>query len=189
VTQKPPFMELAKLFFPIRPPTRLFGDEPALGKLIQIGDDRITVEVTGVTKKQPTNSHFHFDYLVSMYTNPSVKDMDWSWIWTQVVTYVKVKPNTNVAALDAKLLHFPDIHALPTFQRLHMDYDAFKKERGGWNLYLNPVKDIHLRFAKIGNRLGPNGDIMYVYIFSAIGFFILLIAIINFINLSTARGD
>jgi putative ABC transport system permease protein len=167
---------------------RLFGDEPALGKLIQIGDERIAVEVTGVTKEQPTNSHFHFDYLISMYTNPSVKDKDWSWIWTQVVTYVKVKPNTNVAALEAKLLNFPDIHALPTFQRLHMDYDAFKKERGGWNLFLSPVKDIHLHSAKIGNRLGPNGDIMYVYIFSAIGFFILMIAIINFINLSTARA-
>jgi putative ABC transport system permease protein len=167
---------------------RLFGDEPALGKMIQIGDDRITVEVTGVTEQQPTNSHFHFDYLISMYTNPSIKDYDWSWIWTQVVTYVKVKPNTNVVSLGAKLRNFPDTYALATFQRLNMDYDAFKKVRGGWSLYLHPVNDIHLHSSKIGNRLGPNGDIMYVYVFSAVGFFILLIAIINFINLSTARG-
>ncbi|HZB12021.1 MAG TPA: ABC transporter permease, partial [Chryseolinea sp.] len=167
---------------------RLFGNEPALGKMIQMGDSRTTVEVTGVTELQPTNSHFHFDYLISMPTNPAMKEYEWSWIFTQVVTYVKLKPKTDVTALQAKLKNFPDKHALPTFQKLHMDYDAFKKERGGWNMYLHPVKDIHLLSAEIGNRLGPNGNIMYVYVFSVVGFFILLIAIINFINLSTARG-
>ncbi|HEX6223377.1 MAG TPA: ABC transporter permease [Chryseolinea sp.] len=167
---------------------RLFGDLPALGKIIQIGDERITVEVTGVTRKQPTNAHFHFDYLISMHTNPMMKEFEWSWIFTQVVTYVKVKPNADLANLRDKLKNIPDRHALATFQKLEMDYDAFKKERGGWNLFLHPVKDIHLHSSIIGNRLGSKGDVMYVYVFSAVGFFILVIAIINFINLSTARA-
>ena len=167
---------------------KLFGNESALGKIILVGDKKMSVEVTGVTVPQPKNTHFNFDYLFSMYTNESVKQFEWSWIWTQVVTYVKLRPDADVAALEQKLKTFADRGALPTFQMLRMDYTAFAKERGGWHLYLQPLKDIHLQSYKTGNRLGQNGDIRYVYIFSAVGIFILLIAIINFVNLSTARA-
>jgi putative ABC transport system permease protein len=168
---------------------RLFGDERALGKIIMVGDTRIPAEVTGVTEEQPTNAHFHFDYLLSMYTNPFIKEFEWSWIWTQVVTYVKLRPDADPLALDEKLKTFADRHAVPTFQRLNMDYTSFVNERGAWKLYIQPVKEIHLQSYKTGNRLGPEGDIRYIYIFSAIGIFILLIAVINFVNLSTARAS
>ena len=167
---------------------KLFGDGPALGKIIFVGDKKISAEVTGVTERQPTNTHFNFDYLLSLYTNEAIKNFEWSWIWTQVVTYVKLRPDADVVALDNKLKTFADRGALPTFQTLRMDYSAFAKERGGWHLYLQPLKDIHLQSYKTGNRLGQAGDIRYVYIFSAVGIFILLIAIINFVNLSTARA-
>jgi putative ABC transport system permease protein len=167
---------------------KLFGDEPALGKLITVGDAKETAEVTGVTEAQPLNMHFHFDYLFSMYTNRAVKEFDWSWIWTQVVTYVKLRPDTDLAALNKKLETFPERRALVTFQRLQMDYESFVKERGGWHVHLLPVSDIHLQSYKTGNRLGPEGDIRYVFAFVIIGLFILLIAVINFVNLSTARA-
>lgn len=167
---------------------RLFGDEPALGKMIQISDERITVEVTGVTEAQPPNIHFGFDYLMSMYTNPSIKEMEWSWIWTQVVTYVKLSPGADVEALNTKLVTFADRHAPATFKKFNMDYKEFLKEKGAWIFYLQPVKDIYLYSDKIGNRLGPVGDIKYVYVFGIIALFILLIAVINFVNLSTARA-
>ncbi len=167
---------------------KLFGDEPALGKIIFVGDKKISAEVTGVTVRQPTNTHFNFDYLLSLYTNEAIKNFEWSWIWTQVVTYVKLRADADVAALDNKIKSFADRGALPTFQTLRMDYSAFAKERGGWHLYLQPLKDIHLQSYKTGNRLGQSGDIRYVYVFSAVGIFILLIAIINFVNLSTARA-
>jgi len=167
---------------------RLFGDEPALGKLIQIGDNRETAEVTGVTKTQPTNLHFHFDYLLSMPSVAVVKDMEWSWIWTQVVTYVKLKPGVNVEALNSKLASLPLRYAPATFQRIGIDFNEFVKERGTWTMALQPVRDIRLYSGKMGNRLGPSGDIKYVYIFSIVAAFILLIAVVNFINLSTARG-
>lgn len=167
---------------------RLFGDTPALGKIIQLGDNRQAVEVTGVTTVQPVNMHFQFDYLVSIYTNPAIKDMEWSWIWTQVVTYVKVKPGTDVTALNAKLKTLPSRYAPATFKNLGIDFDEFLKERGQWEVYLQPVRDIRLHSAKIGNRLGAVGDITYVYVFSIVAAFILLIAVVNFINLSTARG-
>jgi putative ABC transport system permease protein len=167
---------------------KLFGDEPALGKLILVGDNRMSVEVTGVAEKQPLNTHFSFDYLLSINTNPAVKQFEWSWIWTQVVTYVKLKPDVDRAALELKLRSFADRGALATFEKLRMDYGSFARERGGWHLYLQPLKDIHLQSYKTGNRVGSEGDIRYVYIFSAVGAFILLIAIINFVNLSTARA-
>lgn len=167
---------------------KLFGDEPALGKIIFLGDQDIAVEVTGVTSQQPTNVHFNFDYLLSIYTNPALKDNEWSWIWTQVVTYVKLKPDTDVAALEIKFKGLANRYAPATFQRLGMDYDEFVKERGAWQLFIQPMRDIHLYSIDMGNRLGPTGDIQNVYVFSLIGVFILLIAIVNFINLSTARG-
>ena len=167
---------------------KLFGDEAALGKIILLGDDRMSVEVTGVTEKQPLNTHFNFDYLFSISTNKAVKYFEWSWIWTQLVTYVKLKPDVDPIAVDQKLRTFADRGALATFEKLRMDYTAFANERGGWHMYLQPMKDIHLLAYKNGNRLGPEGDIRYVYIFSAVGAFILLIAIINFVNLSTARA-
>lgn len=187
---------------------KLFGNEPALGKQLQIASDgavapeggpfnpseSILVEVTGVAAKQPKNVHFNFHYLLSMPTNPRVKAFEWSWIWTQVVTYVKLRPGTDVVALQNKLHHFGDRHAPATFERLGMDYQEFAHEKGNWSLYLQPVTDIHLYSgsmtdsAAIGNRLGPTGDITFVYMMSGIGCFILLLAIINFVNLSTARA-
>jgi putative ABC transport system permease protein len=167
---------------------RLFGEEPALGKLIQIGDDRTTVEVTGVTHPQPSNMHFKFDYLLSMPTNPAMKNFEWSWIFTQVVTYVKLKPGTDAALFDEKIRKAPDTHAQSTFQRLRMDYNEFVKERGAWELYAQPLKEVHLFSGKMGNRLGASGDIRSVVVLGAIGIFILAIAVVNFINLSTARA-
>lgn len=167
---------------------RLFGNERALGKTILLGDDRTTLEVTGVTAEQPTNSHFTFDYLLSMHTNPNIREFEWSWIWTQVVTYVRVKPGTDAEALAAKLKTMPDRHAPATFRKLNMDYAEFKKEKGNWELFLQPLYDVHLYSAQIGNRLGTSGDIRYIYVFGIVAVFILLIAIINFVNLSTARA-
>lgn len=187
---------------------KFFGDEPALGKQLQIATDgavsleggpfdpdkSFLVEISGVTMKQPRNAHFQFHYMLSMSTNPRVKEFEWSWIWTQVVTYVKLKPGTDVAALQAKLHHFGDRHAPATFERIGMDYQEFVNEKGNWSLFLQPVKDIHLHSGSmtdslaIGNRLGPTGDITFVYMMSGVGCFILLIAIINFVNLSTARA-
>ena len=110
--------------------------------------------------------------------------MEW---FGRIVTYVKLKPDV-IGGLELKLRSFADRGALATFDKLRMDYGSFAKERGGWHLYLQPLKDIHLQSYKTGNRIGSEGDIRYVYIFSAVGAFILLIAIINFVNLSTARA-
>jgi len=167
---------------------KFFGDEPALGKTLLIGDDRIPIEVSGVTAKQPKNVHFHFDYLVSMYTNPAIREFEWSWIWTQVVTYVRLKPGTDAAALEKKFEPLATRYIAPTFARFGIAYEDFIRDKDGWNFYLQPLRDVHLYSFRTGNRLGPTGDIRYVYIFTAVGVFVMLLAIINFVNLSTARA-
>ncbi|MEO8472335.1 MAG: ABC transporter permease [Chryseolinea sp.] len=168
---------------------KLFGKGPALGKIIMVGDSMRAAEVTGVTEQQPDNIHFHFDYLFSLYSHPEIKEMEWSWIWTQVVTYVKLRPNTDADALASKIKTAPSRHALATFQRLGMDYKEFVKQKGGWELYLQPMLDIHLYSERLGNRLGSVGNIDYVKILGVIAAFIMLIAVVNFVNLSTARGS
>lgn len=182
---------------------KFFGDEPALGKFLQIGSNssgpdgtnRELLEITGVTEIQPTNTQFNFDYLLSMESNPNVTRFEWSWIWTQVVTYVKLRPNADLVAMEKKLEGFADRHAPACFKILGMDYNEFLKSKGPWKVYMQPMRDVYLHSGStspgswpIGNRIGPIGDIKYVYILSIVATFILLIAIINFVNLSTARG-
>ncbi|MEM1405846.1 MAG: ABC transporter permease [Bacteroidota bacterium] len=168
---------------------KYFGDEPALGKTILFGDDRTPMEVTGVTEVQPTNSHFNFDFLLSMYSNPNIKRFEWSWIWTQVVTYVKLRPDADPLALEEKMKSIGERSVKPALaSTLNMDYDELVGDKGGYNFYLQPVQDIYLKSASIGNRIGPVGDLTYGYIFSIIAFMIMFLASINFVNLSTARA-
>jgi putative ABC transport system permease protein len=165
---------------------KLFGDEPALGKILQLGNDRKPIEITGVTKKQPENAHFNFNYMLSIYTNPGVKRFEWSWVWTQVVTYVRLKSGSDPVALEKKMKRIGETKIKPSFKAMGINYDDFMQSKGPWEFFLMPVTDIHL--ISRDNRLGTVGDVRYAYAFGAIGLFVLVIAALNFVNLSTARG-
>jgi putative ABC transport system permease protein len=165
---------------------KFFGDELALGKTLLWGNERTALEVSGVTEAQPGNAHFHFDYLLSMYTNPNIKKNERSWIWTQVVTYVRLRSDADAKSLEQKMASIGEKTIKPSFEMWGINYDEFLATKGKWSFYLRPVTDIHLKSQD--NRLGSVGDIKYAYTFAMIGIFVLLIAAINFINLSTARG-
>ncbi len=168
--------------------TKIFGNEPALGKILLFGDEKTPVEITGVAKPQPDNLHFHFDYLISMYTNPKTKQFEWSWIWTQMVTYVKLKPGTSANVFEEKMQAIVDLHVKPSFSsRLGMDFDAFMAGKGDWKFVLVPVEKIHLYGND--NRIGTVRDIRYLYIFGIVALFVLIIAVINYVNLATARSQ
>jgi putative ABC transport system permease protein len=167
---------------------KFFGEKSALGKTLLVGEERTAVEITGVTETQPDNIHFHFDYLLSLYTIPNIKQFEWSWIWTQVVTYAKLRENADEDVLEAKLATLGEKRVKPSSERYGIDYDQIIAGKGGWNFYLQPVRDIRLHSVNIGNRLGPLGDITYVWVFGIIGLFVLILAAINYINLSTARA-
>jgi putative ABC transport system permease protein len=164
---------------------RLFGDEQALGKILQLGDNRIAIEVTGVTEHQPENSHFHFDYLLSMETIPAVKNRDWSWVWTQMVTYVRLRQGADPVAMQRKLVNFAEKVIKPAVEQRGGNFSESVK-KGSWDFYLRPMREIYLKSGD--NRIGPVGNYKYVNTFGVVGIFVLLIATINFVNLSTARA-
>ena len=166
---------------------KYFGDESALGKTILLGEQRTPVKITGVSIDPPSNMHFDYDMLISMHTNPSIKRFEWSWIWTQVVTYVKIDGNPSI--VQEQLPIIAPKYAVQAFQRLGIDFDEYQKEKGGINFYLQPVKNIHLYSDQIHNRLGADSSITYIYVFGIIAIFILLLASINFMNLTTARAS
>ena len=168
---------------------KYFGDTPAIGQILEYGDDRTRITVSAIVEDLPENMHFDFDILLSMPTNPNVREFDWSWIWTQMVTYVKLRPGSQVAFLDEKLDDIPDQHIKASFGRLGMDFDNFISDKGGWQFYLQPVKDIHLHSIDIGNRIGPTVNGQIVGTFQILAFLILIVAMVNFVNLSTARSN
>ncbi|MBL3658305.1 ABC transporter permease [Fulvivirga sediminis] len=164
---------------------RFFGDDSALGKTILLGDDKTPVEVTGVAEKQPTNAHIHFDLLLSMPTNPHVKRFEWSWIWTQMYTYVRLKD--GVEKVEEGMHGLAHKYALDAFKRLGISMADFESQKGKLDFELQPVEDIHLN-ASVGGNLEQVSDMTYIYIFGTVAIFIMLLAGINFVNLTTARA-
>jgi putative ABC transport system permease protein len=157
----------------------LFGNEDPIGKSI-IGLNGLPFEVTGIAKEAPRNSHIQYKALISWSTTvPQVGPLafDWmnNWIAQALTTYVVVKPNSNVDALQGKFKKFMQDH-IPTRVT---NYQLYLQPFG--NVYLDAHKIKYHRMAKTGNR-------EYVYIFSIIAGFILFIACINYINISTSKS-
>ena len=176
---------------------KYFGNESPLNKIVTIGKNRIfsglkyenSFKVTGVIKDPPHNSHIQFDMITSISSNPEVAYFDWSWIWMQVVTYVKIDNPSNVRVIESKIPTMVKKYAPSAFKRVGFSYDELIKNGGRWNFLFQPLEHIYLESSDIGNRIGPLGDKKYVYVFSLIAVFVLLIACINFMNLTTARFE
>jgi len=158
---------------------KYFGDTNPIGQILTgqhyWGKDDFII--SGVMEDYPENSHLNFD-IISSYTLIETK-LSWlqNWGTNTLATYVLLKEGTDVSALEAKFPEF--VHKY--------DPDEKGKEFG---LYLQPLKDIHLRSDHIRYQTFNHhqGSIYAVYTFSAIAAFILLIACINFMNLATARS-
>ena len=148
---------------------RYFGDEDPIGKtLTLIGQGDVTV--SAVIGDVPPQSHFHYDFLLSYRRLPPVANTNWGSY--NYYTYVKVVPGTDIQDFEKKIQGV---------------YERNQEERYS-DFYVQALTDIHLT-SKLKWELEPNGDRLYVYIFSIIGAFILLIASINYINLSTAKSS
>jgi len=148
---------------------RYFGSENPMGKILQL-DQLGDMMVKGVLKDVPYNSHFHFDFLIS--TRKFSGNIDANWGWYNFYTYVKLKSPANIASLNRKI------------------EDLYKRnDKEGKNIfYVQPLKTIHLS-SHLKWELEPNSDKLYVYVFTIIAIFILLIAGINYVNLSTAKAS
>jgi len=164
---------------------KYFGDADALGKMITIGTD--LVKVTGVIDKVPENSHFHGDAFMSLVTlyPPSVRQT-----WSNVgdFTYLLLDKNTDPGKLEAAFPQLVARYVVPEVQRdMGVSLAEARKSVNTFRFLLQPVTDIHLHSA-MKFELEPGGDIQYVYIFAALAIFVLLLACINFTNLSTAAA-
>jgi putative ABC transport system permease protein len=165
--------------------SKYFGSEPALGKQIIIGTDKRVFKVAGVAKPVPSNSQFKFNALLSLSTADNTIYKGWT--GNSMQTYVLKDANTSVDVINAKLEELVIKHVGPEVEQLGLTFEEFKKQGGKYSYVVYPLVDSHLR-NKYTDDTEPASDIKYVYIFSAVGVFILLIACINFMNLSTARS-
>ena len=154
---------------------KYFGDRDPLGQTLLFEDSGFNAKVTGVMKDLPENSSIRADLFVSMSTRKRFRDsLDYRWGNFSVTSYVLLKLNVNPATLQAKLKPFIERHIGTMLKTQQQDYI----------LFLEKLKDTY--WSSRGGMV--NGSVRNVYIFSIIGLFILLIACINFVNLTTARS-
>jgi len=153
---------------------KYFGkDGPVVGKTLKTVYD--LYKVTAVIDDVPKNSHLIFGMLISVNTLPPNRQGDWGGF--NDFTYVLLKPGANVAAFNKKLLPLYDKYMAPIFGQYNI------KIKYG----VQPITAIHL-YSDLQGEPGEPGSMSYVWIFSAVAFFMILIACINYMNLTTARS-
>jgi putative ABC transport system permease protein len=164
---------------------KYFNSVDIIGKSITINDTN-NYKVTGVMKDMPAQSHFAEDFFISMSTN--AESREGMWVLNNFNTYVVLKSGTDPHQFTRHLDDIVDKYLFPQVQQmLGTSKEAFVKGGNFANYSLTPLVDIHLHSNKTG-EMGINSDIEYIYIFSGVAILILLIAGVNFMNLSTARS-
>ena len=164
---------------------KYFGHEDPIGKMLELGDGSLYM-INGVTESWPENSHFRFDFLASFSSLPKSKDLDY--YDTAVFTYILLRENASIGELELKLPEFSGKCMAPIIEKIMaVPYQEFLESGNFIGFMTQPLRDIHLR-SKWGNELEPQGSFNTVIIFSAIAVLILIVACINFINLTTARS-
>lgn len=152
---------------------RIFGSKDPLGETIQIGPEDL-YNITGIVENLPSNSSIQFDALISFATlyARSIMQMDWNG-GNQVITYIKLRENATASSVEK---NFPDF----LWRNINETIAPY-----GWKYeaYLQPLKKIHFYYDESSRTALVN-----FYTFSAVAIFILLIACINFVNLTTARA-
>ena len=146
-------------------------------------------EVTGIIGDIPTNTHLRFDMLVSM---SSYKDaLSTNWLNMHYFSYVKLKPGVTVSDIEDKVSDIVIEYAAPQASAfLHIPKEAFEGREaanGTFKFVFQPISWIHLN-SHMRGEIGQSGNMSYIYIFSAIAAFIIILACINFMNLATARS-
>lgn len=171
---------VAKKYFPQSEITDI------VGKPLTVNDTSV-YKITGIIKDVPKESHFHYDFFVSMYGQLAPYEMN-QWTSNNFNTYILLDKNADPKKLSSSLDDFVMKYVEPFFKSLNLTKEEFKKQGNYLHYTLIPLSHIHLYSHKDG-ELEANGNIQYVLIFSVIALFILLIACVNFMNLSTARSS
>ncbi len=166
---------------------KYFNDEDPLGKKMSFESDTILYTVTGVVQNVPDNSHIKFDMLASLSSYPGMANNP-QWLNHNFFTYIVVKDGTDKNALQEKLQEMVIRHVGPEIQKfVGYSIDDFRKAGNDFGYVPEELKDLHLKGATQYNP-EPLGSSSTVYIFAVIALLILVIAIVNYINLATAKA-
>jgi putative ABC transport system permease protein len=152
-----------------------FGDGPAMGKTLKV-ENKDIFTVTGIIKDLPNNTRFKFDYLLPWSYLTYRKEDDSSWGNNSTRTYVLLKQNARYASVAPKV------------QVLKQKYEEEAK-KDKWEMFLYPASRWRLYSSFTNGVEDSGGRFTFVKLFGTIALFILLIACINFMNLSTARSE
>ncbi|WP_295127754.1 ABC transporter permease [uncultured Chitinophaga sp.] len=164
---------------------KYFNGTTALGKVLRLDNTRDYV-VTGVIKDVPAQSHLHFNFLKAISEIPESRQDNW--MADNFVTYVLLRPGTSVAQLNGFLKEATRRYMEGSLEKMVGDNITRLEQKGGrFGYYAIRLDRIHLHSA-LASETEPLGNMQYVYIFMAAGIIILLIACVNFVNLSTARS-
>src|SRR5258708_2718650 len=166
---------------------KLFGSAAnALGKTFGTEDVKVRFQISGICKDWPDNSHMQFNILLSSITFPFAHQTNYTGFSTY--TYLLLNKNASPASLEAKFPRIIEKYVSGEIARsFGVTFQQFLASGNGYHYYLQPLPKIHLT-SDLEAEMKPNGSMRSVYIFGIIAIFILGIACINFINLSTARS-
>jgi putative ABC transport system permease protein len=165
---------------------KYFESTDVLGETLVINNTE-SRKITGVIKDIPQNSHFRFTSFIPMVEDPIANENTWSGS-QNYNTYLLLRPNTDFHALTVELNKMQDRHLEPELKMiLNKTLTEFNNQGDFFKVSLTGLTDIHLHPKPIAELYG-SGNIEYLYMFSVIAIFILVIAIINFMNLATARS-
>ncbi len=164
---------------------KYFGDENPLGKTFN-SDNRSDWTVTGVVEEMPDNSHWHFDFLGAMSSYGDSRST--MWLSNNYITYLQLAQGADPRAFEAKFPELIQKYIGPQIQQfLGISFDQLRERGDAYAYFLTPLTDIHL-YGHLMGELEVNADGTTVKIFAYIAIFILLLACINYMNLSTARS-
>ena len=159
---------------------KYFNRVDVVGETMLEVNDSMLYKITGVIRDMPLQSHFAADFFLSMHAHRAANDVSFNRFTFN--TYVLLKPGADEKALEEK---FPDF--LRTHLNSSMNVDEFEKSGNYIRINLIPLTAIHLQSNR-QRELGVNGSMEYIYMFSIIAMLILVLACINFMNLSTSRS-
>jgi len=168
---------------------RYFNSTDVVGHTLVVDNDDKPLQITGVIRDMPEQSQFHFSFIRPLREAYNFNDpSDNNWVSNSYYTYILARPGTTRAEVQKDVNEVVRLRIWPALQNMfHTSGADLEKAGNHFRCPIFPLADVHLHSNKSG-ELEANSNIQFVYIFSAIAVLILLIACVNFMNLSTARS-
>lgn len=168
---------------------RYFNSTDVIGRTLETGSDNTPLKITGVIRDMPEQSHFHFSFIRPLREAYNFNDpADNDWVSNNYYTYILAQPGTPRAKVQKDVNEVVNVYIGRALQQMfHSSASDLAKAGNHFRCTIFPLTDVHLHSNK-SNELEANSNIQFVTIFSVIAVLILLIACVNFMNLSTARS-